>query len=233
MPNRRAAASIVFLVAALAPVLRSGVDPALAATTCRGSTIIAPATADSWIDQGAPSVNRGSDPILNVRADPSGGNARALVRFRLPADAPPGCVVASARLRLFSPEDSVGSRVEAVRLARSWSEGSVTWSGQPGTTGAAAAAWSREGYMRWNVTSQVAAILQGANHGFLIRDAAEGTGDVGGDHGFHSREKGDGADPPELVIHFAAPPSGEPPGPPAPPAPATVRCGQVSRRAHG
>jgi large repetitive protein len=227
MPDRRAAASIVFLVAALAPVLRPSVDRALAATTCQGSTIIAPATADSWIDQSAPSVNRGSDPILNVRADPPGGNARALVRFRLPGEAPAGCVVESARLRLFSPEENVGSRVEAARLAAGWAEGSVTWSGQPGTTGPAAAAWSREGYMRWNVTSQVAAMLQGANHGFLIRDAAEGAGEMGGDHGFHSREKGDGADPPELVIHFAAPPSGGPPGPPAPPAPATVRCGQV------
>ena len=226
-PDRRVAASILCLVAALAPVLRSSADPAVAAPTCQGSTIIAPATADSWIDQGAASVNRGSDPILNVRADPSGGNARALVRFRLPADAPPGCVVASARLRLFSPEENVGSRVEAVRLATGWSEGSVTWSGQPGTTGPAAATWSREGYMRWTVTSHVAAMLKGANHGFLIRDAAEGRADGGGDHGFHSREKGDGADPPELVIHFAAPPSGGPPGPPAPPAPARVRCGQV------
>lgn len=89
-----------------------------------------------------------------MRADPSSGNARALVRFRLPAEAPVGCVVESARLRLFAPEDSEGSRVEAARLATHWSEGSVTWRDQPGTTGLAAAAWSREGYMRWNVTSQ-------------------------------------------------------------------------------
>ena len=39
----------------------------------------------------------------------------------------------------------------------------------------------------------------GANHGFLIRDAAENGG--GFDQAFHSREKG-ADNPPQLVISF-------------------------------
>ena len=80
--------------------------------------------------------------------------------------------------------------------------------------------------MQWNVTAQVADLLSGVNHGFVIRDAAE-QDERGGDHGYHSREKGD--NPPELVVHFAAPPSGEP-GPPEPPEPAVVSCGQILGR---
>jgi parallel beta-helix repeat protein len=196
------------------------------AADCQESTITTVAEADSWIDEGSALTNKGSDAILNVEYNPPDNSLRALVRFPLPSGAPPGCVVESAKLRLFAPEESVGSTVQAVRLGSAWREDSVTWSNQPYPLGAPATAWSTEGYMQWNVTSQVEAML-GANHGFLIRDAAEGTEGVGGDHGFDSREKGE--NPPRLVVHFAAPQSGEPPEP-DPPTPAAVSCGQVLTR---
>ena len=201
---------------------------------CHATTITEPAVADSWIDEGSPFSNKGSDPVLNVEAGspPDGegspsGRARALVRFRLPDGVPEGCVLAWARLRLFVPEESEGSRADVLRLVSPWSEDRVTWSDQPGATGTPATAWSIQGYMQWTVTSQVLAMLGGSNHGFLIRDRGEGTVG-GGEHSFHSREKGEG--PPELVIRFAPPPSGDPPGAPAPPTPAPVRCGQVLTR---
>jgi parallel beta-helix repeat protein len=81
--------------------------------------------------------------------------------------------------------------------------------------------------MRWTVTSQVLPMMAGSNHGFLIRDRAEGA-EGGGEHAFHSREKGQA--PPELVIRFAPRPSGDPPDPPAPPTPAPTHCGQVLTR---
>jgi large repetitive protein len=207
-------------------------DVAFSSTDCQETSVTALVAADSWLDENSPLANKGSDSILNVQAGspvepeavPPLGRARALVRFALPSGVPSGCVVESAKLRLFSPDGNESFRAEAVRIDSGWSESQVTWSDQPGTIGAAAAAWSTDGYVQWNVAGQVQAMLDGADHGFLIRDAAEGA-EGGGDHGFHSKEKGES--PPELVIRFAAPPSGEPPGPPAPPAPAVVRCGQA------
>ncbi|HZJ06876.1 MAG TPA: DNRLRE domain-containing protein [Nocardioidaceae bacterium] len=192
-------------------------------TECQATTITAFAEADAWVSESNSSTT-GSDSTLNVEANPAHGNSRALVRFAMPNAVPEGCVVESARLRLYTLLGSDGDRLEAVRLAAAWSEGSVTWSSQPATTGPTALAWSSDGYLRWTVTSQVQAMYEtGANHGFLVSDAAEGT-DGGAMHGFNSKEKGES--PPQLVIRFAAPPSGEPP-PPAPPVPAAVRCGQI------
>jgi large repetitive protein len=213
----------VLVIAALAVGAIAASDrSAGSSSSCAAVTVTAPATADSWVDENSALANKGSDVLLNVESAPS-GRSRALVRFSLPP-VPPGCALELARLRLFSPEESAGSKAEAVRLATGWSERSVTWSNQPGTIGVPAATWSSEGYMHWNVTAQVEAMLEGASHGFLIRDAAEGA-EVGGEHSFHSREKGAG--PPELVLRFASPSSGEPPGPPAPPTPAAVSCGQL------
>jgi parallel beta-helix repeat protein len=234
----------VLVLASLVEAILMGINPAAAladtaetpviptSPECQAKTITRLALSDSWIDEESPLSNKGSDPVLNVEAGSppnlEGGSrsdrARALVRFGLPGGVPEGCLVDWARLRLFAPEESVGSRADVLRLASSWSEDRVTWSDQPDTTGTAATAWSSDGYIRWTVTSQVLAMLVGPNHGFLIRDRAEGA-ESGGEHSFHSREKGDS--PPELVIRFAPPPSGEPPGPPAPPTPAAAHCGQV------
>lgn len=218
-------------VPAAAPALIDAGGSQLA--LCRDAVITLAADADAWISENVPDANFGSDGILFVNAGspvvpggPTGGRTRALVRFQLPSAIPDGCVVESARLRLYTPGESVAARVEAVRAAGAWSESAVVWDTQPLGTGEPSRAWSREGYMQWNVTAQVAELFAGVNHGFLIRDAAE-QDERGGNHGYHSREKGD--NPPQLVIHFAAPPSGEP-GPPEPPEPAFVRCGQVLGR---
>jgi CSLREA domain-containing protein len=156
------------------------------------------AAADSWIDQGSSSSNKGSDSILKVQAK-SGSNNRLLVRFELPA-LPQGCVVQSAALRLYSPSWRTGRTLRALRITGAWTENGVTWSNQPATNGTAATTSSGSGYREWNVAAQVQAMFDtGANHGFLIRDASEGGG--GSEQQFHSREKGESM--PELVITFA------------------------------
>src|ERR671914_1064370 len=85
------------------------------------------------------------------------------------------------------------------------------------------AAVEADAWMSWNVTAHVREMLGGANHGWLLRDAAEATETAGG-HGFYAREKGES--PPELVLRFTAPPSGEP-RPVEPPTPVSVACGQL------
>lgn len=225
-PVRTGVAAALVIGVLLGVTSASDAGQAAAVTTaCAESTVTAPARSDAWINA-LNTSNTGSDAILNVEANPSAGDSRALVRFGLPTVVPAGCVVASARLRMFSSSGTDGARVLASRLASEWSENQVVWSNQPGAVDPAATAWSRDGYLQWDVTTQVDAMLaSGVNHGFQLRDFAEGTAEGGAGHGFHSREKGE--EPPQLVIRFAAPPSGEPPAPPAAPTPAAVTCGQV------
>jgi hypothetical protein len=96
-----------------------------------------------------------------------------------------------------------GGTLHAFRLASPWTEGQVTWGNQPQTTGSGAATAAGQGYREWNVTPQLQAIYDtGANHGFLIRDAAE---NADGEQQLHSREKSDNR--PQLVIRFAPAPT--------------------------
>jgi hypothetical protein len=157
-----------------------------------------PAVADSWIEQGGPSSNKGSDSILKVMSKSGNANLRALVRFNLPA-VPSGCVVDTATLRIFAGSASSSQRtLQALRLNGSWTEGGVTWANQPATSGAAVTTTSGTGYRQWAVAGIVQAMISsGSNNGFLIRDAAEGQD---AEQQFYAREKGES--PPQLVITF-------------------------------
>ena len=192
--------------------------------TCQPTTVTAPIQADAWVDELTPELNGGTDATLAVESSAVGGTARAYVRFALPSQVPNGCVVRSARLRLYTDSPGEGYRFEAQAVGSSWTESGVTWNAQPQAAGAVSVAWTRGGYMNWNVTAQVAAGLDAVRNGFVVRAAGEGT-DTAGATGFNAREKAE--NPPELVIHFAGPDTDDPPDPPAPPEPASVTCGQV------
>ncbi len=157
------------------------------------------AAADSWVLQSSSSSNYGTDSVLKVDSK-AGANARALVRFNLPA-IPAGCQVVDAQLRLYSSSYKPGRTLQAFQLGGSWTESTVRWSNQPATTGTAAtvASASTSGYLQWGVTAHVGAMYSGGNHGFLIRDSVEGASGV--EQSFHSREKGTD-NPPRLVITF-------------------------------
>jgi hypothetical protein len=193
-------------------------EPAPPPVQCTTATTTYNANADSWIDQGSPSNNNGTDSVLKVMSK-SGSNLRGLVRFNMPAELPSGCVVESATLRLFAASAANGRTLQALRLNGSWTEGGVTWGNQPATTGAAATTTSGTGYRQWNVTAQLQATFDaGANHGFLIRDAAEGQD---AEQQLNSREKGENL--PQLVVSYMTPDTAPPEttlsGQPADPAP--------------
>jgi CSLREA domain-containing protein len=160
-------------------------------------TVTVGANADSWLLQSSSSSNYGSDSVLKVDSK-SGNNARALVRFALPT-LPAGCSVTGATLRLHSSSHKDGRTLQALQVTSAWTEGDVRWNNQPATGTVAATAASGSGYRSWSVAQQVTAMYTGANHGFLIRDAAEGGSGV--EQGFHSREKGSD-NPPRLVLTF-------------------------------
>jgi large repetitive protein len=165
--------------------------------TLAPGTVTASASADSWIHQKDSSKNFGTDSILKV-SPKSGENTRALVRFNLPT-LPAGCQVVGAELQLYSASAKGGRTIEVSRLAATWTESGVTWTNQPARTGTAATApsLSSSGTMKWSVTTQVQSMYTNGNYGFLIRDAAEGSGDT--EQQFHSREKAPDR-PPQLVI---------------------------------
>ena len=155
------------------------------------------ATRDSWVSQGSPTNNSGSDSTLKVKSQ-GGSNSRALVGFALPP-LPPGCTtVASAVLHLEAGSAKEGHILQVLQAASGWSETAVTWNNQPAATGPAATAPSAHGPLEWDVTEQTLGSYVAGNHGFLVRDAVEnGAGD---EQAFNSREKGDS--PPELVFAF-------------------------------
>jgi hypothetical protein len=161
------------------------------------ATVTSAADADSWVLQDSATSNYGDDSVLKVDSK-AGANARALVRFALPA-IPAGCQVTDARLRLYASSFKEGRTIQALQLSGPWTETSVAWSNQPATAGAAASAASRDGWVEWTVTPQVKGMYSGANHGFLVRDSAEGGGGL--DQQFHSREKSPD-EPPELTVTY-------------------------------
>ncbi|MBP8293839.1 MAG: DNRLRE domain-containing protein, partial [Caldilineaceae bacterium] len=165
-----------------------------------GASVTVNAASDAWIDQSSPSSNKGTDSILKVQGKSSNNNLRGLVRFNLPA-LPAGCQVQTATLRLYAASYTSGRTLQALRLNGTWSENGVTWSNQPGATGAAATTTSGANWRQWNVAALVQAMYApGANHGFLIRDAVENNNSY--EQQFHAREKGQNV--PQLVITFGA-----------------------------
>jgi hypothetical protein len=174
--------------------------------SCTAATVTAAANADTWINQSNSSENKGDDSILKLHAKSGNNNVRALVRFNMPS-LPPGCVVQSATLRLYAASWANNRTLQALQVNAAWAENAVTWGNQPVTTGVAATTSSGSGYRQWNVTAQVQAMYNtSANHGFLIRDANENSGDK--EQQFHSREKGDNM--PQLVISFGPAPTATP-----------------------
>ena len=158
------------------------------------------AVADSWIEQGSPTSNKGTDSVLKVMSKGPANNLRALVRFTPPTLAA-GCEVASATLRVHASSAASGRTLEALRLGGAWTEAAVTWENQPATAGSAATVASGTGNRDFAVRDQVRAMYDaGAQHGFLIRDAAE---NADAEQQLHSRENS--ANRPQLLLTFGAP----------------------------
>jgi hypothetical protein len=203
----------VVATALVMPAIASAQSAPPPPQTCADATSTASADADASLDEQSPSENFGADPTLNVMSAAISENSRAVVRFPLP-QAPAGCVVQSATLRLYSespPERP--SILQVLRLTSAWGETNINWANQPAGAGPAAEAWG--GF--WDVTAHVQAMYaDGGNHGFLIRHAVENH-PFGAEAGFFSKEQLEF--PPQLVVCFAGCPSagGGAPAPPPPP----------------
>jgi hypothetical protein len=157
------------------------------------------ASEDAWVEQATADANHGGDPSLDVTARWR-RVARTFVNFPLPT-LPAGCSVTDARLRMHGGSVMAGRTLDVARVTAAWSEGSITWSNQPGVTGGSASAPSPSGpaWVEWDVTAQVQAMYAGPGNGLRISDAVEFSFGERTQR-FASREAG--SNQPELVLTF-------------------------------
>lgn len=190
-------ASGAFVATSQVPVSSLGAAPSF----CTAGSMTVTSVADTMVREDDANAAFGTQTTMEVRSRHNNRNRRALVRFDLPV-APSRCQLESATLRLFATGSSPGRTIEVRAASAGWTE-AVTWNSQPGTTGDPSSAASGTGWRTWNVTGQVVGQMAGANQGFVLRDATEGTNGPGRTQTYSSRE---GASPPELLLTWTAAP---------------------------
>jgi len=143
--------------------------------------------ADTWVNEFAPDANYGHEDRMIVGSDACGGGESpvqglALLRFALgPGSAPPGMVVKSARLEVYTRHSEVNPPLSVAvhRVMGPWAETLVTWNTQPGHSAAAYAVADVSdligGWNTWDVTDLVRQWLEGtcANHGLSLMAATD------------------------------------------------------------
>ena len=181
-----AAALVLTSMAVLAP-------PSIAAS------MTVPAEADAFVVKSTPTINRGTASTLRIR---NAGKVSYL-RFNVPA-LPAGETVTAATLQVTATSGSQCTLgAEVIRAASStWSEATITWANQPGTTGAvlARATWTSAGLQRFDVG---AAVTGAGPVSFVLRHTIGCKASA--DAVFRSRESS--IDTPELVVETGAPPA--------------------------
>lgn len=164
--------------------------------------------ADTYVDEASSAGNFGTETSFSVTSLLA-GNRRALVHFDLSScSIPDGAEILSADLKMYLSSAPVLERThDAHRATASWSETGVTWADQPsidGTATASAITGVTDGVtLEWDVTSDVAAFVEGAatNHGWLVKDTLEG-GATEMTGTYSSRDHGTEAERPVLAVTY-------------------------------
>jgi hypothetical protein len=164
------------------------VDPTFDTT---GSSV----TFDSFVAQGYPSTNYGTDTKVRTGNYPGWGIRRAYIRFRLPSGYRyDGVSNATLKLRLSEKGSSaLNLRAYAIdySTANFWKSTTVNWNNKPtpDAAGSAIATVSSNWYLM-NVTSAVKDVYHqyASNLGFCVRDDVEGSTSVYGV--FYSSDSG-------------------------------------------
>ena len=165
---------------------------------CVDSSFTLVPVADSWLQEDANTTNFGTGVTNLVQARNAGRNRRILVRFGLPTVSG-ACTLQTATLRMRLNATGGARTLNVLGNAAAWTETGVTWATQPGSSGSAVSTTTGAAgtWTQWNVLAHVQTMYAGANHGFSVRDSAEGTGNV--TQTFDSKES---SNDPELVLTF-------------------------------
>ena len=97
-----------------------------------GSTLTFTPTDDAYVSSGSPTRNYGNNTSLRVRA--SSTTLRSYLKFTISGVSG---TVTSAKLRLYVTDASTSGGSIYRAASDAWSEGTITWNTQPGTSGAA------------------------------------------------------------------------------------------------
>jgi hypothetical protein len=181
------------------------------------------AVADTYLREGAPNQNQGGLAFLRIR---DSGNNRALVRFdgAQVSALVAGHTLLGARLEVFIQDNGgnwtpSGGTVDVHRVDTDWTEAGATWNcpadaelanfqancPSPWNGGSFAAAPTASalhangtiGWVQWNVTADVAALLSGTPHlGWLIKKTNEGQSGLAD----YSSREGAAGQRPRLVL---------------------------------
>jgi hypothetical protein len=143
----------------------------------------APSAVDTVLYQAG--ANAGTNYSTNVQIGTgasNNANARTLIKFELPPR-PSGCTMTSATLTMrINTASAAPAPIDVYRAGAAWDVATVTWNSwniQPTPTAGSpvtSASLGVGGLQTWNVTTLVSALYAGPDHGFLLKDAGEGSG---------------------------------------------------------
>ncbi|MDX1516208.1 MAG: DUF6701 domain-containing protein [Woeseiaceae bacterium] len=171
--------------------------------------------ADTWLKQGSPNENHGTDKELSVKNKP-GDNMRALYLFDL-SSIPAGANVTRAELRLrVTGEDDSGDPVNIYRITDAWGENSANWNNTgndyDASTIHASFVPDNEGWERIDIAPLVQSWVCGdfPNHGLMLIATSDDT-----ESKYTSREWDQGNRRPRLYLDHSGtnpcPGAGPPP----------------------
>jgi len=183
-----------------------GAVSAMGATTeAVGATVTLFPVADSYVNQGEPTINYSTSSNLEVaRFGEFLTLWRSYLRFDL-RSIPSNAILASAELRLYL-NSAVGPIVSLsiLQVNAAWTSGGVTWNNQPavGPVRASAAVGLTTGYKVWTLTTLAGEWLSGStpNYGVSIRGPEASS--VEWSRTFDSLQ---GPNDPQLVITYILP----------------------------
>lgn len=182
--------------------------------TPSGTSVVA----DTYVASNSATSNFGTATAMYVQSGNAGGNRRVYVSFDLaqcsPA-IPASATVHTAVLRTFVTAIPSPCRTNGLyRVTSAWTEAGITWNTQPtvGSVTASIGIGSEVGCQNrttstyvsgWEVASDVQAFVSGSatNRGWMIRDAAEGSG-TSRTSTFTTKNAGTLAQAPQLVVVY-------------------------------